>query len=38
MRDAEEVITDIGEGSWAGGFDTWMEGAVKEEMWKVEEG
>ncbi|HDD56725.1 MAG TPA: hypothetical protein ENG18_01740, partial [Nitrososphaeria archaeon] len=33
VRDAREVITDIGEGSWAGGFDTWMKGAVKEEMW-----
>jgi len=27
------VIIDIGEGSWAGGFDTWMKGAVKEGMW-----
>jgi len=33
VKDAKEVITDIGEGSWAGGFDTWMEGTVKEEMW-----
>ena len=33
VRDAREVIIDIGEGSWAGGFDTWMKGAVKEEMW-----
>jgi len=26
-------MTDIGEGSWAGGFDRWMKEAVKKEMW-----
>ena len=29
MRGAREVIIDIGERSWAAGFDTWMKEAVK---------
>jgi len=33
VRNATDVIIDIGEGSWAGGFDIWMEGTVKEKMW-----